>query len=147
MNNLFSKTTVIILSILIFLGLITIAIILWGQNSNPTINIQTPNGSIKVSDFTKNPISTTTDAVIIAQTTDYQILNYKIDKSFFITLLSQPLKQARANAEQALVSNLKITQDQACELNISVKTTKDIDPVYSGHELGLSFCPNFVILP
>ena len=99
---------------------------------------------IQVNDFTKNLQAKTEASDVIAETNQYTISYFTADKSFLITLESQPLKDSRAAAEQALLSKLGITQAQACQLKTSVKTTFDVDQVWAGNELGLSFCPNSI---
>jgi hypothetical protein len=146
-----NKIIIALFIILIIFGLITIFIIL---KNNPATNnvpgkitVQTPQGSVVVNDYTQNPLATTSDATIIAETSEFQILNYKIDNSFLITLLSAPLKTARTDAENAFLKDLNITQPEACELKTSVVTPNSVDTNYSGRELGMDFCPNAVALP
>ena len=109
--------------------------------------LQTTQGSLQVNDYTQHPVETTNDAIVIEENNDYKIVSYKLDSSFLINLLSKPVKNARARAERAFVSNLNITQQQACTLNVSVKTPFSVDPAYAGLELGMSFCNNSVVLP
>ena len=147
-----NKIIIFILSVLILLACIGVGIFLFENHGNSQVSntntkiIQTSQGPINVQDYTQHPVQVTNDAIVIEQTNDYQILNFKADNSFLITLLAEPIGQSRTTAENAFLKDLNITQTQACELNVSVKTTEAVDPVYSGHELGMSFCPNSVSL-
>ncbi len=150
MPNL-NKTILTILVILVILGSLGIIWLLKGNqnpvNSSNTRIIQTPQGQIKVRDYTQSPIQTTNDVFVIEKNSDYEIISYKVDNSFTISLLSKPLKQARTVAENAFINNLNITKTQACALKVSVTTPRAVDDTYSGRELGLSFCSNSVLFP
>lgn len=149
MKNL-NKLIAGILIILIFFGVIGILVFLkngGGLNTGNTKIINTPQGSITVKDYTQHPIATTTDAIIIEQNSQFQILNYKVDNSFLITLLAEPIKKARIDAENAFIKDLNISQNQACALKVSVGVPNAVNSNYSGQELGMDFCPNAVALP
>ena len=120
-----------------------------GQNQN-TLSVPSADGSknINVSNnFLNNPVEKTPSSTLVANNPLYQVIYFGIDKSFLITLLSKPLKQGRADAEQALLAKLNISQSQACNLKISVNVTNDVDQSLAGRELGLSFCANATVLP
>lgn len=144
-----SKIITIILVVLILLGAAGIVIILFATHNGPANSktIQTSQGPLNVQDYTQHPVQTTNDLIVLAQSNEYQISNFKTDSSFLITLLSKPLSQARVDAQNTLLKDLNITQAQACTINISVKVPNDVDSTFSGHDLGLSFCPNSITLP
>jgi hypothetical protein len=145
-----NKIIIAVFIILIIFGLSAIFLILKNNhstNSAGTKIIQTSQGSVTVNDYTQHPVATTNDAIIIEESAEFQILNYKIDNSFLITLLSAPIKTARTDAQTAFLKDLNITQAQACTLKFSVVVPKSVDANYSGHELGMDFCPNAIALP
>lgn len=61
--------------------------------------------------------------------------------SFIIALYQEPLAQARKNAEQYLIDNLGLSEEQMCSLRYSVSVPKDVNDFFAGHSLGFSFCP------
>lgn len=77
----------------------------------------------------------------------FHILYYPDNAGFSVTLLSEPLKDSRLAAEQALRAELKLSDDQLCKLNMQVNTIRSVNETYAGRSLGLSFCPNAVTLP
>ena len=65
-----------------------------------------------------------------------------------INLLTEPIGNARKDGENYLRAILNVTSEQLCELNTVVSVNPDVSEVYSMYEnLGLSFCPNAVLLP
>ncbi|HVY67601.1 MAG TPA: hypothetical protein VHA30_01745 [Patescibacteria group bacterium] len=148
MKNL-NKPLIIGLGILIVFGLGAIIFLFLqpAPATGPTKNIATQQGTVTVQDYTDHPIASTDDVYVLAQADSYEVVNLKIDNSFLITLLAEPLNQSRQAAETALLNQLKISQADACKLNVSVTVPQSIDTTYSGQELGLSFCPNAMQLP
>lgn len=71
----------------------------------------------------------------------YSIVYADSDQSFNIILLQEPMGYVRAQAEQYLVARLGISQVQACNLRYWVSVPYSINPLYSGKNLGFSFCP------
>tara|TARA_R110000824_G_scaffold401771_1_gene615525 strand:- start:220100 stop:220639 length:540 start_codon:yes stop_codon:yes gene_type:complete len=70
------------------------------------------------------------------------------DSQFLINLLTEPIGNARKDGENYLRAILNVTSEQLCELNTVVSVNPDVSEVYSMYEnLGLSFCPNAVLLP
>lgn len=76
----------------------------------------------------------------------YSIYYNQNSRNIFIDLYSQPVVEARRLAESHLLEVLPFTDDEICELNISVQTNGLVDQRYAGRELGLSFCPSGVSL-
>jgi hypothetical protein len=111
------------------------------NTTNSKLNISTPTGEVQVSNITQNPVEKSTDAVAIAETSDYEIIYYSKDQAFLITLLSQPAQQARDKAEDALLKHLDIGIGDACKLTVSLTVPFDVDPDLAGKDYGLSFCP------
>src|SRR4051812_12481710 len=67
-----------------------------------TVEVKTKNGdgNIPVRDFNKDPAEVVTDTVVIKETPDFSITYFPKDQAFLVTLLSQPVAQARDKAEQ-----------------------------------------------
>lgn len=66
---------------------------------------------------------------------------------FLVTLLQEPIGQARVRAEQELRSVLGLQNADLCKLNAEVRVSEEINEVYSGSNLGFSFCSDSVQLP
>jgi hypothetical protein len=66
---------------------------------------------------------------------------------FSVTLLSEPLGEARTQAEAQLASLLGVSPEMLCRLNYTVGTLGYVSEFYGGRELGFSFCPGSVKLP
>lgn len=82
-----------------------------------------------------------------ASTTDFSIVYSQQYNLFNVTLLVEPLSSIREEAEQFLMSRLGITQDQMCALDYNVVVPYTVNPVYTGKNLGFSFCPGAVQVP
>ncbi len=67
-------------------------------------------------------------------------------QSFNIVLLAEPLLDARRSAEEFLMSRLGVGEEDMCKLNVSLGAPHWVSELYSGRELGLSFCPDAVAL-
>ena len=77
----------------------------------------------------------------------YQTIYFTSGSYFLITLNSEPLGEHRTEAENALRSELGLSDAQLCNLNIGVFTPGFASEQYAGENLGLSFCPGAVPLP
>ncbi|HVO28553.1 MAG TPA: hypothetical protein VMT81_01040 [Candidatus Paceibacterota bacterium] len=107
-----------------------------------TLTIGTPEGGVVMNNFynTTRQVSADHTAILIEQTSTYNITYYAPDSSFNILIEAAPFETVRAEAEQAFLQALGISQADACKLNVKVGTTIDVDPDYAGVNLGLSFC-------
>lgn len=75
------------------------------------------------------------------------IISYTPSTQYFnIVLNSEPIGNARAQAEQYLMNKLGLTQEQICSLNYMVSVPGYVNKYYSGESLGFSFCPGSVPL-
>ena len=63
-----------------------------------------------------------------------------------VVLNATPLATARLEAEQALRTALRLTNEQLCKMDVSVQVFRLVDEAHSGQNLGLSFCSNAVLL-
>jgi hypothetical protein len=76
------------------------------------------------------------------------VIEYIAAANYFnISLLQEPIGEARQEAEQYLLSNLGISESQACSLKYMVSVPDKVNSFYSGESLGFSFCANAVQLP
>ncbi len=77
----------------------------------------------------------------------YLIVYVASDQSFTISLEKEPLSQTRLDAEAYLMQMLGISKRDMCLLRYSVLVPNDVSEIYSGKNLGFSFCPGAVVLP
>ena len=108
--------------------------------------------TIVVNDF-KNDTSTKTSSNIpqhyfLSGGTDPSATNashstfyLESDQSFNVTLLQEPIGQVRSQAETELIQKLGISQADMCRLRYWVGVPNFINSIYSGKNLGFSFCP------
>ncbi len=127
-----------------------------GSNGNP-VSIRTRGGQVlSVPDFTSGHPSineqsgtyyyVTQDENGNQEASDFSIV-YGGDSSVSIGLLAEPLGAARAHAEAKLRQLIPATNDQLCSLDVSVMVPPSVSDNYAGDDLGLSFCPNAIVLP
>lgn len=69
------------------------------------------------------------------------------DSGILVSLRRKPLSEARNNAENALRQHLGVSEENMCNMVISIGVASDVDYSLAGQELGLSFCPGSVELP
>lgn len=74
----------------------------------------------------------------------YDLIYYDRYDAFQITILKQPVDQARMQAEIELSETLGIQIATLCDMRLFVRS--DLEP-YKGKELGISFCRDSVELP
>lgn len=82
-----------------------------------------------------------------ASTGDFQILYFPSESYFLVSLFVEPLGQTRREAEAALREKLGLSDADLCALHSDVTTSADVNEMYAGRNLGLSFCPGSVALP
>lgn len=82
-----------------------------------------------------------------AETDRYTITYSKEDDWFSVLLNKEPLGEVRREAETYLLTQLGITEQQACALNYQVATLSYVSQYYADRELRFSFCPGAVPLP
>jgi len=75
----------------------------------------------------------------------YQIF-YFAGGGITVSLLDINMGYARSRAEQALIKKLELPTNELCSLMIRVTAPRFVSELYSGRELGLSFCPGAVAL-
>jgi hypothetical protein len=145
------KKIIIAISIAIIIpALLFLFLFLKNRNNVPVeegkIIVPVGNKQLPIADYSKNAKKVIDDKnVLINGTDEYDILgfNYNNQRSFLISIKqSSNLEETRKKAEKELISSLGITEKDACELEISVNVSRDIDENLAGRNFGLSFCPN-----
>lgn len=121
------------------------------QGEGVTVVLQ-DGSSVVVPDFIKEDIRPTANAtngyqVSGGDTEDFQILFYPSNSGVLVSLFTEPLGPTRLAAEQALRTKFNLTNEQICLLTADVRTTYSVNELYSGRNLGFSFCPGATELP
>jgi len=104
------------------------------------LEISALSGKIRTKDFSRQAIDETEINLLLADTSDYRVVYYKQENAFVITLLSLPLEQSRKKAGEFLKSELGVDERQLCRLKISVDVPYEVNPSFSGRNLGLGVC-------
>jgi hypothetical protein len=107
-----------------------------------TISIGTSHGVVTMNNFYSKAvyIDSNEQTVVIQQTPNYGIFYNISGSSFVITLLSAPLEAAQQAAESAFISNLGISQQDACKLTVYENVPASVSSQYVGQSSSLSFC-------
>lgn len=77
----------------------------------------------------------------------YRISYVAESSDFNITLLKEPIGEVRGEAERYLQSMLMTSPEVMCRLKYVVSVPYAVNAIYSGTNLGFSFCPGAVVLP
>lgn len=114
------------------------------------ITIKTPSGNVSINNPKKlpdiKPISL--DGVSFKENTNYSIDYYPQDQGFIIVILnSDDIQKARDLAEKDFLDTLKLSQKDACKLNVSLTVPFRVNEKTSGINYHLSFCPNGKAFP
>lgn len=120
------------------------------------ITLKTPNGAeIVVANFLasaytkkdpENPGYYTLGSQV-SNATPYLITYIEATSYFNIVLVQEPLGQSRVQAENYLQNTLRITREQMCSIDYTLSVPNSVNTIYSGTNLGFSFCPGAVTLP
>lgn len=81
------------------------------------------------------------------QNPPYLILFIKDTGLFQISLLQEPIGDARKAAEMYLQQKIGLTDDQMCSLDYFVSVPDSVNSRFASMNLGFSFCPGAVKLP
>lgn len=82
-----------------------------------------------------------------AKTESFSITYTESDHSFTVSLLSEPLKTARVDAEAFLASRLGVEKKALCTINVYVGTPAFVNATFAGTNLGFPSCAGAVLLP
>lgn len=77
----------------------------------------------------------------------FEILYYEPEGRLVVSLLEEPLGNARAEAELYLQTTLGFTESELCNIRARVLTNRFVSNFYADQELGFSFCAGAVQLP
>lgn len=105
------------------------------------LDLATPRGTVTVNNFylTAAEVSSNGDA-LVTTTAAYQIVYYRQDGSFLIHVLAMPFEASRQKAEAEFLEILGVSRADACRLEVTVGTSRDVDENRAGRMYGLSFC-------
>lgn len=87
-------------------------------------------------------IGNTPTSTIFGKESTYVIVFQSKTSYFNITLLNEPIKDTRLEAENYLKNILELTNEQMCALSYSLGVPQDVSDKYAGHDLKFSFCPD-----
>jgi len=65
---------------------------------------------------------------------------------FNISLTSEPIRQARIDAEQYLLTHLGVSEEQLCQIDYMVSVPYFVNQFYTSQDLRFSFCPGSISL-
>lgn len=117
-----------------------------------------PESEIKIGEIPENAESIRIDEVIVDNFyQDNQIMNDNGDVSlatseefgivflpqynlFIVSIIGSPFEEIRSQAEQALLQQLEVNEEEACKLNVVVNTPVWANEEESGITYPLSFC-------
>lgn len=80
-------------------------------------------------------------------TLPFTVLYVDANQSFTIALYEEPLSVVREQAEQVLMKLLGIPESEMCRLPYTVLVPIWVSEIYSGRNLGFSFCDGATVLP
>jgi hypothetical protein len=114
-----------------------------------TITIGTSEGSVTMNNFYRSAsyIAQEQKAVVIQQTSTYDIVYNVSDSSFAITVFSVPFEAVRQTAEAAFLNSLGVSRQDACKLMVHENVSGGVASQYAGASFSLSFCPGAVSTP
>lgn len=97
---------------------------------------------LEINDFTKEAEKVAGgETLLLVDTPDYQILFFNTDQKFLISILGSPFAEKRLTAEKALLNQLGIGENEACQLEVVTTTPMYANPTEAGTNFPLSFCP------
>lgn len=106
----------------------------------------TTEKKVEVNNVYNNPVATIPynnyTGVLFKAADDYSISFYPDGEQFSIIINNSELNMAREKAEAGLLEALGISKEEACQLNVSLRTTIQVNRENAGREFGLSFCPD-----
>ncbi len=82
-----------------------------------------------------------------ADTPSFNIRYEEKTQAFTVTLLAEPLGTTRLAAESFLIDRLGIEARDLCRIRYYLGVPNSVNSVYTGDNLGFSFCPGATKLP
>lgn len=111
------------------------------------VNAQT-EGSVRVNDFISSKTTVKDEynegVYYLSGANDdapYTISYMVKDSSFTVSIFNEPIGEVRRAAEIDLLTQLGITEPEACYLRYVVLVPASVNAIYAGKNLGFSFCP------
>lgn len=103
--------------------------------------IDTNQGQVNISNIYKNPVySLSKNGVEFSDNDFYSMGFYPEDEGFLIVIENSDVKNSAKKAENEFLSKLGISQQQACQLKVSITVPYTVNEKYSGGVYGFSFC-------
>ena len=112
------------------------------------IFVETNIGEVEIDDlYTEDSVLLSNNAVLFSDQNNYSIMFFPDDASFIISIKDGNINEVRKRAEADFLSKTNITEQEACQLDVTLAVlwTADINAAGTGY--GLSFCSNGVSLP
>lgn len=108
-----------------------------------TLEIQTEKGTVPINNVYKDPVEKLSmNGVAFVNNSDYYMAFYPQDNGFLISINSSDVVSAERKAEKSFLKQLGITEEQACELKVSITVPYSVSEEYSGGNYTFSFCPD-----
>jgi len=136
------KKVIIALIILISTGVLVATGFVLEKQDAEKLELQIQEGTVKTRDFTQaaNRSLPRGGVEFSPRSGEFQILYREETDSFLICIISSPFEEVRQQAEGEFVKTLEISQEKACQLDVSITTPHFANPEHSGEIFGLSFC-------
>jgi hypothetical protein len=97
--------------------------------------------------YKDNPKKITSGSVTFRDNNYYTMYYNADDQSFAITINNQNLNVSRKKAEEDFLEILGINKEEACQMDVSLVVTYNVNQKAAGQNYRLSFCPNGLPLP
>jgi hypothetical protein len=81
------------------------------------------------------------EGVVFPTSDAYDIQYYGTIEQFLIFINAAPFEPHRQDAEGAFLTVLGISEEEACTLDVTIRTPAFVNPDQGGREFPLSFCP------
>ncbi len=78
---------------------------------------------------------------LMTSTETYNLVYLKPFNEFLISITGAPFEVNRQLAEKAFLERVGITQEQACQIKVTITTPASVNPTEAGQKYPLSFCP------
>ncbi len=109
----------------------------------PNLQIDTNKGSVAIDNVYKNPVEKLSrNGVEFKESEKYNMSFYPQNNGFLIVITDPNVVASEKEAENDFLSQLEISKDDACKLEISITVPFGVSEKYSGKVYGFSFCPN-----
>ncbi len=138
-----TKIAIIIGAILVFIISVVVLWTLFTGDQTSNVTFQTPDGEVVVNNFRETALETRDQSTYLEAEDLFTIYYGETDGTFYLTLFPASKEDApdvRVAAEQALVTQLGVPEQEVCKLPVNVAIPLNVIPEYAGINYGLSFC-------